>query len=318
MSDEILLLDDDPVTLNFLESVLTGAGFICRTVGDPEQALAAVRARREIAIVLSDIYMPGLTGLQFVDQLNSLALAWPVPAVLLLTAHPTLESAIDALRLGACDFLTKPVTPRELVDVVTRVLERVRRQRAENSGKTPDVEILIRQAEEIAGALRRFTQAPEPRRAPPVEPPAEGHDPGTNRTTIEATWPKGRISVLDAIEGLRKLRRHYDDHKLDDVAWDLLLEMLRAEQKQMRLSVSALTISIPGVSSTTSLRRVSELTARGYIERVPDARDGRRDFVRLTAKARELLVDYLAHADSCLVDIQSDERSRAPSTGRRR
>jgi FixJ family two-component response regulator/DNA-binding MarR family transcriptional regulator len=318
MSDEILLLDDDLVTLNFLDSVLTGAGFACRTAGDPEQALAAVRARREIAIVLSDIYMPGISGLQFVDQLNSLALAWPAPAVLLLTAHPTLESAIDALRLGACDFLTKPVTPRELVDVVTRVLERVRRQRAESPGKTPDVEILIRQAEEIAGALRRFTQAPEPRPAPPVAPPAEADEPGIQRTTIEAAWPKGRISVLDAIEGLRKLRRHYDDHKLDDVAWDLLLEMLRAEQKQMRLSVSALTISIPGVSSTTSLRRVSELTARGYIERVPDARDGRRDFVRLTAKARELLVDYLAHADSCLVDIQSDQRSRAPSTGRRR
>ena len=316
MSDEILLLDDDPVTLNVLESVLTGAGFVCRTVSDPEQALATVRARSEIAIVVSDIYMPGITGLQFVDQLNSLALDWPAPAVLLLTAHPTLESAIDALRLGACDFLTKPIGPRELVDVVTRVLERVRRQRAEVPGKTPEVEILIRQAEEIAGALRRFTQVPDaPRRAPRTDVPTAGEEPDARRTTIEATWPKGRISVLDAIDGLRKLRRHYDDHKLDDVAWDLLLEMLRAEQKQTRLSVSALTISIPGVSSTTSLRRVSELTARGYIERVPDARDGRRDFVRLTAKARELLVDYLEHADSCLVDIQSNERPRTPSTG---
>jgi DNA-binding response OmpR family regulator/DNA-binding MarR family transcriptional regulator len=319
MSDEILLLDDDPVTLNVLESVLTGAGFVCRTASDPEQALATVRARREIAIVVSDIYMPGTTGLQFVDQLNSLALDWPAPAVLLLTAHPTLESAIDALRLGACDFLTKPIGPRELVDVVTRVLERVRRQRAEIPGKTPEVEILIRQAEEIAGALRRFTQAPDaPRRAARADVPVSADEPDTPRTTIEAAWPKGRISVLDAIDGLRKLRRHYDDHKLDDVAWDLLLEMLRAEQKQTRLSVSALTISIPGVSSTTSLRRVSELTARGYIERVPDARDGRRDFVRLTAKARELLVDYLEHADSCLVDIQSNERPRTPSTGGRR
>lgn len=313
MSDEILLLDDDPVTLSFLESVLSGAGFACSTVADPAEALEAVRARREIAIVVSDIYMPGLTGLQFVDQLNSLELDWPAPAVLLLTAHPTLESAIDALRLGACDFLTKPVRPGELVDVVTRVLERVRRQRAAAAGKTPDVEILIRQAEEIAGALRRF-QVPEPRVPARPEPPPEAV-PGA--TTIEAQWPKGRISVLDAIEGLRKLRSHYDSHKLDDVAWDLLLEMLRAEQKDRRLSVSALTISIPGVSSTTSLRRVGELTARGYIERVPDARDGRRDFVRLTAKARELLADYLAHADSCLIDIQSTEKPR-PSTGRRR
>lgn len=319
MSDEILLLDDDAVTLQFLESVLSGAGFTCRTAGDPEQALAAVRAHREIALVVSDIYMPGLTGLQFVDHLNSLELEWPAPAVLLLTAHPTLESAIDALRLGACDFLTKPVRPGELVDVVTRVMERVRRERSEAAGKTPEVEVLIRHAEEIAGALRRFTQNPEPRRAMPVEPVVvETDELSAKRTVIEAQWPKGRISVLEAIEGLRKLRRHYESHKLDDVAWDLLLEMLRAEQKQMRLSVSALTISIPGVSSTTSLRRVSELTARGYIERVPDARDGRRDFVRLTGKARDLLLDYLENADSCLVDIQTADAARTPSAGRRR
>jgi DNA-binding response OmpR family regulator len=324
MSEEILLLDDDPATLSFLEGVLTGAGFVCSTVSDPAQALLAVRARPQIALVVSDIYMPGLTGLQFVDQLNSLTLDWRPPAVLLLTAHPTLESAVDALRLGACDFLTKPVRPGELIDVVRRAMSRVRRARAEANGKGPDVEILIRQAEEIAGALRRFTLASDARpgyditAAAATATVAKDADSGATHTTIEAHWPKGRVSVLDAIEGLRKLRRHYDDHKLDDVAWDLLLEMLRADQNHSRLSVSALTISIPGVSSTTSLRRVSELTSRGYIERVPDARDGRRDFVRLTPKSRELLVDYLAHADSCLVDIRTAGEARPPYTGRGR
>ena len=82
MSEEILLLDDDPATLSFLEGVLTGAGFVCSTVSDPAQALLAVRARPQIALVISDIYMPGLTGLQFVDQLNSLTLDWRPPAVL--------------------------------------------------------------------------------------------------------------------------------------------------------------------------------------------------------------------------------------------
>ena len=316
MREEILLLDDDPTTLSFLEGVLTGAGFVCSTVNDPAHALEAVRARREIALVVSDIYMPGLTGLQFADQLNSLSLEWPAPAVLLLTAHPTLETAVDALRLGACDFLTKPVRPTELVDVVRRAMERVRRARVEAAKKTPDVELLIRQAEEIAGALRRFTQPPEVRVSSLPAPAKDAQSTDGTRATIEAHWPKGRVSVLDAIEGLRKLRRHYDEHKLDDVAWDLLLEMMRAEQNNSRLSVSALTISIPGVSSTTSLRRVGELTARGYIERVPDARDGRRDFVRLTAKSHTLLADYLAHADSCLVDIRTTESPR-PSTSRR-
>jgi DNA-binding HxlR family transcriptional regulator len=85
----------------------------------------------------------------------------------------------------------------------------------------------------------------------------------------------------------------------------LLLELLRTEQGEHKLSVSALTISIPGVSATTSLRRIGELTARGYVDRVPDARDGRRDFVALTLKAHELLKDYLADVDRYLTDIHS-------------
>jgi DNA-binding response OmpR family regulator/DNA-binding MarR family transcriptional regulator len=315
MSEEILLLDDDRVTLSFLESVLTASGFKCSVAADASQALALVSTRKEIAVILSDIYMPGLTGLQFVDQLNSLKLAWPPPAVLLLTARPTLESAVDALRLGACDFLSKPIRPLELVDAVKRTMERVRRERAAAENKVP-VEQLIRQAEEIAGALRRFTHVPESPSAESMASRSAAASSSAQHTTLEVQYPKGRTSVLDAIERLRTLRLQYDDHKLDDVAWDLLLEMLRAEQNQNRLSVSALTISIPNVSSTTSLRRTSELTARGYIERVPDARDGRRDFVRLTAKARELLADYLANADSCLIDLQSAGRSPALARNR--
>ncbi|MFK4979977.1 winged helix DNA-binding protein, partial [Klebsiella pneumoniae] len=73
-----------------------------------------------------------------------------------------------------------------------------------------------------------------------------------------------------------------------------------------KLSVSALTISIPGVSATTSLRRIGELTARGYVDRVPDETDGRRDFVALTLKAQELLKDYLADVDRYLTDMMAD------------
>jgi len=316
MSGVILLLDDDVVTLSILESVLTGAGFTCATIADPRQALSVVRTRSDIALVLSDIYMPDISGLQFVEQLKSLDLSWPAPAVLLLTAQPTLQSAVDALRLGAVDFLTKPVRPSELVRVVTRVMERVERERAEFGSRKPDMELIIRQAEQIAGALRRFTQTPDQAPRPLLAYPADDSSkPANGSGRIQAQWLKGRVSVLDAIDGLRKLRRQYDDHKLDDVAWDLLLEMLLAEQKHMRLSVSALTISIRSVSSTTSLRRVSELTERDYIERIPDACDARREFVQLTAKARELLADYLQHADSCLVDIRSAEQSKSRSAG---
>lgn len=272
MTDVVLLLDDDAAALNFLEGVLNGAGISCITTSEPLQALTFVQNRPEITLIISDICMPAMNGIQFADRLNSLSLQWRVPSVLFLTAHPTLERAVDALRLGAYDFLRKPVRPAELVEVVKRGLERVKRRRAVPAGSAPDVDRLILQA----GKQR-----------PGV--PMQGH-----------------VSVLDTIEGLHKLRLRYADHKLDELAWDLLLELLRAEQKNNRLSVSALAISFPDTPPTTSLRRIGELTSGGYIEREPDAQDRRRDFLALTPKAQALLEDYLTCAEAFLTEARPD------------
>ena len=268
MKEVILLLDDDLTTLTVLERSLGGAGFNCISSSDPKQALTIVGTRSEIAVVVTDLYMPHMSGLQFAKALSETPLGRPTPRILLLTAQPSLESAIGALRGGACDFLVKPVSTAELVAAVTKALERARQDRLIHRGRAPDI----------------------------------AHEGIQN--DIESTGRR-KVPVLDTIEKLRSLRSRYDEHKLDDVAWELLLELLRTEQGDHKLSVSALTISIPGVSATTSLRRIGELTARGYVDRVPDARDGRRDFVSLTLKAHDLLKDYLADVDRYLTDIHS-------------
>jgi len=288
MPDIVLLLDDDSAALSFLEGVLNGADIACLTTSDPKQALAIVQSRPDITLIISDICMPTMNGIQFADRLNSLALQWRVPTVLFLTAHPTLERAVDALRLGAYDFLRKPVRPTELLEVVKRGLERAERRRVAPAGGTPDVEKLIRQAE---------------KRAP--GPGADAHG------------ARGHVSVLDTIEGLHKLRLRYADHKLDELAWDLLLELLRATQKNSRLSVSALAISFPDTPTTTSLRRIGELTAGGYIEREPDTHDRRRDFLTLSPKARALLEDYLSCAEAFLSEARPDPQAQ-PVTSKRR
>jgi len=310
MTEEVLLLDDDLTTLTFLEGVLTGAGFKCSSSGDPQQALATIAAREEIAVVVSDLYMPHMSGLEFADALSALELNRPAPRVLLLTARPSLESAVGALRSGALDFLVKPIRPVEIIETVSRALERARQDRRSYGAVVPDVVQLIRHAEELTGELRKL-----------ADPSVRGTTGGARqsellRETFQSTTPlpsgqRTKVSVLDTIEQLRRVRIRYNDHKLDEVAWELLLELLRAEQSNQRLSVSALTISIPGVSATTSLRRIGELTTGGYVDRTPDARDGRRDFVTLTAKARGLLTDYLANVDSCLNDLHSKDPSVA-------
>jgi CheY-like chemotaxis protein/DNA-binding MarR family transcriptional regulator len=312
---EVLLLDDDPAMLVFLEGILSHAGYICHIQTDPQAALSQVASRQEIGLVLSDVYMPGLTGLQFINRLHGLPLGRPVPPVLLLTAQPSVESAIDALRLGAEDFLLKPVRPAELIEAVAHALSRSRTDRTVGTTRSPKIDQLVRQAEELAARLRNLADAHD---LPPVDTPvpapaarqvngekAIGHpadrEPAVDRQAVEE--PAALLAVLDTIEQLRRLRDLYAHHSLDDVEWDLLLEVLRAERLQQRVSVSALTIVTSGVSSTTSLRRINQLVARGYIVRIPDASDARRDFVSLTSKSNDLLTDYLARANAHLRDL---------------
>jgi DNA-binding response OmpR family regulator/DNA-binding MarR family transcriptional regulator len=292
---EVLLLDDDPAMLVFLEDILSPAGYTCHAQTDPQAALSQVASRKEIGLVLSDVYMPGLTGLQFINRLHGLHLSRPAPPVLLLTAQPSVESAIDALRLGAEDFLLKPVRPSELIDAVAHALSRSRPDRNAGGSRSPQIDQLVQQAEELAGRLRNLADAQdaEPVTPAPVPTAAPQHE------------PVALLTVLDTIEQLRRLRDLYAHHSLDEVDWDLLLELLRAERLQQRISVSALTIITSGPSTTTSLRRINQLVARGYIVRIPDANDARRDFVSLTSKSNDLLTDYLTRANAYLRDLHA-------------
>jgi CheY-like chemotaxis protein/DNA-binding MarR family transcriptional regulator len=312
---EVLLLDDDPAMLVFLESILSHAGYICHIQTDPQAALSQVASRQEIGLVLSDVYMPGLTGLQFINRLHGLRLGRPAPPVLLLTAQPSVESAIDALRLGAEDFLLKPVRPAELIEAVAHALSRSRTDRTVDTTRSPQIDQLVRQAEELAGRLRNLadardlapvdTAAPAPAARQVNGEKAIGHpadrEPAVDRQAVQE--PAALLAVLDTIEQLRRLRDLYAHHSLDEVEWDLLLELLRAERLQQRMSVSALTTVASGASTTTSLRRINQLVARGYIVRTPDASDARRDFVSLTSKSNDLLTDYLARANAHLRDL---------------
>jgi len=306
MQETVLLLDDDETMLGIVEGILSGAGFECVTCNDPLRAIDLIASRPDILVVLSDLLMPGVNGLQLADRLNALDVGRSRPRMLLLTAHPTLEAAVDALRLGVRDFLVKPVRAPELIEAVGRALSLAREDRAASASRPPQVEHLMRQAEELAGRLRNLAYVTETQ---------EAKEPGGAPTTVHKVPPRARpaarpqvgkapdddggtLAVLETIERLRRLRARYEHHKLDDTAWDLLLELLRAERLRQRMSVSGLAISAGTASATTSLRRVNELVARGYIERIPDPKDARRDFVALTSKSQELLGEYLSQAIS--------------------
>jgi Response regulator containing CheY-like receiver, AAA-type ATPase, and DNA-binding domains len=298
MTWNVLLLDDDETVLSILSATLSGAGYHCYETNSPDQALAAVAKHDSISVVVSDIYMPTMTGFEFVDRLGALQLNRPCPRVLLLTAQPTLQCVVDALRLGVCDFLTKPVKSSDLLNGVKRAMERAMQDRNDYSSPIAKVERLIQQSRDLTEHLRSLTLAKE-MSAPSVPVMQEAEKSARNSADT---------AVLDTIDTLRQLKNRYAHLKLDDLSWDLLLELARADRRRQRLSVSGLMISVANVSPTTLLRRINDLTERGYVTRIPDPNDARRDFVALTPKANELISEFI---DQVFAYIGSNDSRRA-------
>ncbi len=115
----ILVVEDDPSFRALLHDILTGAGHDVTEARDGEEGLEAARAG-EFQLVLTDQRMPRLDGLGLVGELRALPLP---PPVVVLTAFGTIPEAVEAVRLGAADYLTKPLpSPAALLAVVGRLL----------------------------------------------------------------------------------------------------------------------------------------------------------------------------------------------------
>jgi diguanylate cyclase (GGDEF)-like protein len=121
--EKILLADDDPRILGVLTEFLEEQGFEVLAVRDGTQALAAIKGE-EFTLALLDLQLPGLSGLELLSRIKARA---PETEVILFTGHAGLESAVQALRLGAYDYLLKSdLLLADLQAVINRALERRR------------------------------------------------------------------------------------------------------------------------------------------------------------------------------------------------
>src|SRR5262249_45168936 len=110
----ILVVDDEPSLLEVVGAMLVEAGWQVDTARDGREALGFVDANR-YDVVLSDIDMPGVTGVQLLREIRARDLDVPV---LLITGHPRVDTAVEALEHGALRYLQKPVRERDLLTAV--------------------------------------------------------------------------------------------------------------------------------------------------------------------------------------------------------
>lgn len=130
----------------------------------------------------------------------------------------------------------------------------------------------------------------------PVRPAAKAAD-GVSK---EAT-----LATVEAIIVARKWRLNFFENDLFfDPVWAILIDLFRAELKGERLSVSSVCYG-SGVAQTTALRYIYLLEERGYVDRIPDERDKRRAFLKLSESAHDRLESYFAHlVTNCIVDYR--------------
>lgn len=128
MTVRVLVVDDDPIVADSLCEYLAQEGLSAASAYNATEALAAIEqadrpdsTKPPFGIVITDVSMPGMNG---VELLREIGRRFPSVVVVMLTGYGTIEAAVEALRLGAVDYLTKPVIDEEL----RLALERAMRQ----------------------------------------------------------------------------------------------------------------------------------------------------------------------------------------------
>jgi len=247
-SADVVVVDDDADTLEELQEYLAKAGLRCRVAGDGWAALELMANGVTADVVVTDLRMPELDGMQFAERLRLLK-DDERPEIIFVSGHAGFEDAVAAIRLGARDMLTKPVDGPHLV-------------RAVKSAK------IVRQ-------MRRG-EAP-----PPIESPSPSAEPQPDSAAPLDPMRRRR----DALRELKSIRRdrstYFPDELFSDPCWEMLLDLYDARLGAEEVTVTSLGAA-SGVPLTTALRRMEALQKHGLIDRVEDSDDKRRTIMKLT------------------------------------
>jgi DNA-binding NtrC family response regulator len=118
MAERILIVDDERLTMETLLERLRDEGFKADALPGPYEALEILE-QEEVDVILTDLRMPSMDGLEFHKRIRT---EWPDTAVIFMTAFGTVASAVQAMREGAADYLTKPLNTEELIIRLRRIL----------------------------------------------------------------------------------------------------------------------------------------------------------------------------------------------------
>jgi DNA-binding NtrC family response regulator len=121
----ILVVDDKEMMRDSLEAILTRTGYVVRMVGSAIEALKRLE-KQSFDVILTDLKMPRMDGLQFLDEVRT---RQTDALVIMMTAFATIDTAVEAMRKGAYDYIQKPFDADEIILLLARGLEHRRLQK---------------------------------------------------------------------------------------------------------------------------------------------------------------------------------------------
>jgi DNA-binding NtrC family response regulator len=114
----VLIIDDDVKVCEYLQELLTPDGCEVVAIHEPEQGLTLLKAKETFHIMILDLKMPGINGIQLLEQIRKIDRD---VAVIILTAYPSLESATDAINLDVSAYMQKPFSGEDMRETIARV-----------------------------------------------------------------------------------------------------------------------------------------------------------------------------------------------------
>lgn len=263
ISTNVIVVEDNRDTAEEIAEYLSSHQLSVDVVDSGSECLNTLISNRNIDVIVSDFYLPDISGIDIFRAIRSEFPFMPWLQFIMITGHAEIDVAVDSLRLGATDFLQKPVDGAALVHAVTRALIRASQIRR---GPGPP---LLSSGSTTPASL------------------ADGLAHRVEDAALPAEWIERLVKVWS------RRRIYVPPEFISDPAWDMLLDLFLARQHHRHVSVTSLCIA-SGAPTTTALRRIDALISSGLIRRIPDRTDGRRTLVCLTDKAETMLTEYFA------------------------
>ena len=279
---QVLVVEDDLATLAAYGELLNALGYEAILVDNVPTALRALNEQTSINIILTDLHLPEMGGMELLQEVTCRFTPLRPLAMIVATGDASFDTAVQAMRYQASDFLAKPVSAASLSAALRRAARLVAEQRAR---------LLVVNAP--APALAAVSAAA-------VEEVAQG-----GGLTDQAKRADAELrAMVRTLKGTSDKRMElFDSSLFGDPCWDILLELTSARIQGENVPVSS-ACSATHLPLSTALRHVRKLVDLGMVRRWHDPNDRRRDLLEVEDATFESLKALLLEArrkiaDSC-------------------